>query len=99
MRCGGHEGPFVDTLVDKIGDGRFYICTRVCLPIFAGLAGYLTPEQAAEARSRIEEARARVATLEAELEHERDHKFVSINDMTKLIESRATSTTKRKAAA
>jgi hypothetical protein len=35
--CGGNEGPFVDTGVDIWGEGRFYICTRMCGPLIAAV--------------------------------------------------------------
>jgi hypothetical protein len=33
MICGGNVGPMIDTAVDIPGDGRMYICTRLCLAL------------------------------------------------------------------
>ena len=41
MVCGTHEGPFLDTGVDIVGDGRMYLCVRTCLRIAAEKALFL----------------------------------------------------------
>lgn len=43
--CGGGEGAMLDTMVDIVGDGRFYICERICLPQVAAAAGYVSPDE------------------------------------------------------
>lgn len=86
--CGGNEGPMVDTRVDIAGDGRFYICTRLCLPMIGRCAGYLDPQTAGQIAEASEAVVARVAELEAELEREKASKVVSLDDALAIFEKR-----------
>jgi hypothetical protein len=45
MICGGNEGQMVDTGVDIPGDGRMYLCTRLCVPLIVALVGQAEPER------------------------------------------------------
>lgn len=48
MICGGSEGPMIDTCVDIPGDGRMYICVRLCAPLIASLVGGHQPKAKCE---------------------------------------------------
>lgn len=93
--CGGNEGPFIDTRVDVLGDGRFYLCVKTCLAMSGRLAGYLPPEDADKLTTRLAVAAEREAELEQELAFERDHKTVSISE---LLAAKNSTPTKAKAA-
>lgn len=92
FNCGTNEGPVIDTMIDIVGDGRIYICTRTCLPQWARIAGYLSPEAADDAATRLADAQEQITALTAEVEFERDHKIVSVTDMVKLVEERTATT-------
>lgn len=86
--CGTVEGRFLDTMVDLVGDGRIYLCERVCLPQIGRLFGWLDAEEAATLRLALALERERADALAAELEREREHKLLSVQDALKLADLR-----------
>lgn len=87
--CRSHEGPVVDTQAEVPGEGRVYICTRICLPLFAGTAGYATPETRERLEERLADADLRISALENDLAWERNHKVVAVSDILKLADRAA----------
>jgi hypothetical protein len=41
MVCGNNYGAMVDTGVDIPGDGRMYLCTRMCVPLILELVEHV----------------------------------------------------------
>lgn len=79
--CGGAEGAMVDTMVDIVGDGRFYICERICLPLIAAAAGWGDPQFKVDVESEKDALRQENEYLRVELEAERQDKVVKVSDL------------------
>lgn len=71
---------FVDLLIDHVPEGRIYACAR-CLWSAARLVGCIDPQQVAKRDATIAEQAAEVTRLVADLEYEKDHKVVSLEDV------------------
>jgi len=82
--CGGSQGAMVDTGVDVPGDGRTYICLKVCVPLIARACRWLTPEQGDQLLERLGQATAEANELRDALERERDNRVVSLEDVLRL---------------
>jgi hypothetical protein len=74
----------VDTFVDLVGDGRVYVCARICMPLFGRLLGYLPPEEAARLRVEAGLAAGRAERLQAQLDGIERLRIVSLDDLEKL---------------
>lgn len=89
--CGTNQGPVVDTTADIRGYGRFYLCTRTCLPLIADTAGYLTPEKKQRVADAVRALDRRVSELEEELAHERSSKVMAFADIAAYFDEHALS--------
>lgn len=96
--CGGIEGRMVDTMVDVVGDGRFYICERICLPLIARAAGYATPAEVADWYGRIQELNGKADELGRLLEEAEDAKVVPLSEVVAALRKSQAKTAKAEAA-
>jgi hypothetical protein len=83
--CGRHAGPMVDLMI-RPDDPAFspYLCV-FCASEIARLIGGLDPLQTEALREEINQLTARILDLERDLELERSHKTISLDEAEKLI--------------
>lgn len=81
--CLAHNGRFIDTLAELIGE-HIYLCEN-CVRAAAVRIGCRTPDTAEATEQQLEEALCRITDLEDELAAERANKTVSLSDARELI--------------
>ena len=78
--CGSPEGPLVDTLVEKHGVGRIYVCFR-CAHEASRKLGGLPPVERTELEGRVEWLEQQLAEAEQARDEAVASRVVSIDDL------------------
>lgn len=66
--CGTQKGAMLDTQLDDPADPmiRIYVCLRNCLPTFATVAGWMSPEDISALNAEIADLKAAILEANAE---------------------------------